>query len=352
MTFSTTNLIVLAVLALVAAYSVLATVRTHLPWARWRVAAMLLCRLALLAAVAAWCVELHISHKSRNAGAELVVIADDSPSISPQGRASIDDWVRRAEQAFSGNHRGWLKVMRMADAAHGSTPIAEALETARATLPGRADKRILLLSDGRATTRDLMSMANQLKNDRIEVFAVPADPLAGESLIADLAVAPAAWRSVPLPIEVTLNSPEAQPCTLTLNIDGVAKEHREVQLPRGNSTVELSATFDADGVHRIEVQAQFKHDRLDWNNSASALVDVPLAPRIIVLSEPPSAATALASVLAANGFQVRLTAPQELPAQFSCDCIVLANVLAKSMTEPRLAAIERYVHAGGAIVFT
>jgi len=349
---SLANLTVAAALALAAGYSIFSTWRTQLPWARWRVGAMLVCRLMLLASVAVWCLELRLEYKSSSRMVELAVISDHSASISPQGQANAAQWVARAQEAMTKNSGLWVKTIVLGSGDQRSTPLAEALDAARVSLQGLGEKRILLLSDGRATTRDPLAAAERLHSENVRLFAVPLDGLPAESLIADLAVPPAAWRNVPLPVQVTLLSAEAQPCHLTLAVDDEIKEHRDAQLPGGTSSVEIPAVLQTDGIHRLEVKAEFQHDSLDWNNSASALVDVPLAPRVIIISEPSAAGAALASVLSGNGFETRVMEPKELPAQFSCDCIVLANVPASSLAEPRLKAIEQYVREGGAIVFT
>src|ERR1035437_750692 len=136
---STTNIIVTAVLVAAGGYSVFAALRTHLPWARWRVGALLACRLLLLAGVAAWCLDFHFPYKSSAGKVELVVIADRTESISKQGLATIDEWKRKAEDGMKG---GWLQVIEMPSGSR-STPIAEAIDAARSSMPGKGEKRIL-----------------------------------------------------------------------------------------------------------------------------------------------------------------------------------------------------------------
>ncbi|MFB3891544.1 MAG: VWA domain-containing protein [Phycisphaerae bacterium] len=365
-----------AVLLAAAGYSIFAALRTHLPWARWRVGWLLACRLLLLAGVAAWCLDFHLQYKSSAGKVEMVVIADHSESISKQGLSTVEDWKHKAESAMKG---GWLKVVDM-NGSSRSTPIAEAIDAARSSLPGKGEKRILLLSDGRATTRDPLALTGRLKNENIKVFAVPAEPLPGESLIADLIVPPAAWQNVPMPIEVLLYSSEAQKqqCKLTLTVDGkppAAGGTMDVQLPHGTSSVEMAAAFDKEGVHSIEVKAEFQRSVYPWNKSASALVDVPLAPRVLIVSDPVEAARPLESILTANGILTIVRAPKDLPNQFACDCLVLANVPTEAFSDKpvarrpttassapapppdpkidlRLKAIEQFVRGGGSVIFT
>lgn len=349
---SPTNLVGAGLLLAAGAYCVFAALRSQVPWARWRVAAMLACRLALLAGVAAWWLELRLDYRYASPRVEMVVVADRSASIGPTGRADVDRWLARTHDAFDGKDDRWLGVLEIGKADPAASPVAEALDAALGILPGRGEQRILLLSDGRATAGDPLAVAEKIRARGVRLLAVPEEPLAGESLLAELIVPPACWRNVPVPVEVVLVSAAGQQCRLTLSVDGQAGEPRDVHLPAGTSSVAMSAKLPADGVHRIDVQAAFEHDRLAWNNAASALVDVPLAPRVIVVSDPPAAAGALAAVLASAGLETRVTASQNLPDQFACDCIVLANVSAEAMTAPRLAAIERYVRAGGSVVMT
>ena len=357
MSLSVHQIIVAAALALVGAYTVAAAVRTDLPWPRWRLGALAAARLLLVAAVAAWVLGVRVEWHAASRRVELVVVADRSASLSAEGRKAVADWTQRAGPLASSRHPAAAVIAIDADGGR-ATPLAEALDAARCSFAGRGEKRILLLSDGRATTADPLAIAQELKRDGIRVFAIPAAPLDGESLIADLAVPAAAWRSVPVPVEVMLRSSAAARCRLTLLVDGEKKDERDVKLRQGLNAVEMTASFERDGVHQVGVQASFANDVLDWNNAASALVDVPLAPRVAILSDVPAARHPLAAALSASGLEVRVLPPSGVPERLACDCIVLDSIEAKALGEvvpvagnglPR--AIEEFVRDGGALVF-
>ena len=137
-----------------------------------------------------------------------------------------------------------------------------------------------------------------------------------------------------------------------MSIDGKISERRDVTLQRGQNVVEIPATFAAEGTHLVEVQATFGTDIYDWDNSAAALVYVPLAPRVALLSGNAAAAAGLESVLRGQGLQVRAYDAQSLPDRLDCDCMVLDNVPAASLGKTKLEAIEKFVAGGGGIVFT
>jgi len=347
---SPASLIAVIVLGLGGLCSVIAALRTDLPWPRWRVAGLVFCRLLILGMIGAWCLALRFVSQAETDRVELVVVADCSASLSADGRKTVDDWIARA-RALAERAAGSMQIIELGSDNRRTSGIAEALDAARSTLTGRGEKRILLLSDGRATTRDPLAAAARLRREGIKVYAVPAAPLVGESLVDSLAVPAAAWRSVPLPVEVTLRASAPGPCKLTLLVDGERKQEQEARLDRGLTVVEMTAAFDTDGIHQVEVRAEFAHDKLDWNNAAAALLDVPLAPRVIIVSQTPAPVHPLKAALAANGFQVRVVSPNHLPARSSCDCIVLDNVPAKALGEARLKAIEGFVRDGGAVVF-
>ena len=63
-------------------HAALAALRTDLPWARWRVAALLGCRLLLLAAVAPGALRARRLPRVTDR-VELLVLADQSASIGP-----------------------------------------------------------------------------------------------------------------------------------------------------------------------------------------------------------------------------------------------------------------------------
>ena len=345
MNLSTWNITAAVILLLSAGYSVYAAWRTDLPWKQWRVAALVACRALLLLALAAWCVELRFSFDHASRRVEMVVVADRSPSLSAKGHQDVEQWIAKARQRL-----GKVSVVDIGDGATPVSPIAESLDEARCLFGGKGEKRILLLSDGRATTGDPISLAGRLKAEDIKVFGVPIEPLANESLIADLAVAPELWRGAPAPVEVSVYASAAGPCRLTLLLDGQQKDERELTLEGGTTTVEMSLTPETDGVHQIEVRGVFAHDALEWNNTAFALVEVPLAPRVLIISEP-AAAEQLHNALSASGLATKVYAAKDLPNQFSADCIILDNVAAASLGEERRKALENYVRDGGAIVF-
>ena len=346
-----TKLIIALVLCLAGVYTIAAAVRTDLPWSRRRVAAMALCRLAILAAVAAWCFDLHLSFHAGAEPVEMVLLVDRSASIAAEGQRAVGEWIERAEAAAA--QSGSFLATREVGAEQGrSTPIAEALDAARYLFPGRGEKRILLLSDGRATARDPRAEIPRLQEEGVKVYAVPIAPLAGESLVADFKVPAAAWRGVPVPAEVTLQASAAGPCQLALLVDGKQEAQRQVKLAAGRAVVQMPVVFSSDGVHRLEVRARFAQDQLDWNNRAAALVDVPLAPRVIMISEVRPAGHPLRAVLETAGLQVRTVAPADLPPRLSCDCVILDNVAAKALGDARLQALEGFVRGGGGMVFS
>ncbi|MCL2648787.1 MAG: VWA domain-containing protein, partial [Phycisphaerales bacterium] len=339
-------------LLLAAAYSLFAAWRTDLPWKRWRVSSLVICRLLLLVALAAWCLELRFNFNRAAKKVELVVLADRSPSLSAKGRQDVDQWISQAKQQLA---NGTVSVVDFGNDAtvDSATPMTEAIDQARCLFTGKCEKRILLVSDGRWTTTDPLATVGRLQDDKVAVYSVPMEPLGNESLIAGLTVAPSLWRAVPSPVDVQLYASAAGSCRLTLLVDGEKKDERDVTLPKGASIAEMSVTLETEGVHRIEVRGEFAHDTLPWNNTASALVDVRMSPRVMIVSEPKDAVQ-LEKALAAGGLAqtTKVRAPSTLPTQgFDCDCIVLNNVPASSFSEPMLKAMRQFVYDGGGIVF-
>ncbi len=247
------HLILAILLVLAGAYTIAVAVRTDLPWSRRRVAAMTLCRLGILTAVGAWCFDLNLRFHTRSDRVELLVLADHSASIAPQGLQAVNQWVERAERAArqSGNF-----VLTREIAADGgrATPIAEALAAARRLFPRRGEKRVLLLSDGRATSGDPRAEIPRLQQDAIKVYAVPAIPLTGESLVADFNVPAAAWRCVPVPAEATLQAAAAGPCLVTLAVDGRPSARRQLKLAAGARSSRCPWSFPATAFTRSSLR--------------------------------------------------------------------------------------------------
>ena len=346
-----TSAIMAAVLLVAALHAVVAAIRTDLPWRRWRVAAMLVCRLALLGAVAAWWFDVPLRLPRPADHVELLVLADESASIGPEGQEIVRRWTEQA-RAAAADRGDWIAVRTLGGEGGRASPLAESLRDARLAFPGRAAKRLLLLSDGAATTGDPLAEVPQLQRDAVQVHAVCVPRLSGESLVADFRAPATAWHSVPATVEAVLQTDTAGPCRLRLDIDGKESARQSVALRPGRTAVAMPVVFERDGLHAVELRAEFSQDRLDWNNRAAAVVDVPLAPRIVLVSEAPAAAHPLRAALEANGLVARVVAPKDLPARLAADCIVLDNVRAQSLGDARLAALDEYARAGGAVLFS
>lgn len=342
--------IALAVLAASAAWSIYAAFGTDLPWRRWRVWLLLVLRLVVIAVLAAWCLDLRVQTCGRSNGLDLIVIADRSASISPQGLQTVEQWVSQLHDGMAGRP-GSFEVIEAAGADGRSTQLAQSVELAMRKFTNHNTKRLVIVSDGRGTTGECMPLAREIAAGSVQLSCVDAQGLAGESLVEDLRVGPSLWKSVPTGVEVTLRSASAQSAKLTLLADVAVVEQKTIQLSAGSNVVEMKYTPAAQGLHRLEVQAQFTKDVCDWNNSAVAVVDVPLAPRVIIITDTVPAVAGLIKSLSAAGMQVRAVTPADLPAQFSADCLVLSNVSAEAMGAPRLKAVEQYVREGGSVVF-
>ena len=347
---SITSLIAVGLLAVAGVVCAVAAIRTHLPWRRWRVAALLVTRLMLLALLAAWAMDVRLTLPRPGLGhapLELAIVADRSKSISPDGRKALDARITEIRDVL-----GAQRTVTVVDfGADGDSDLAGAIEAAGASFTGAGVKTVLICSDGRPTTGEPLAAVQRLIAAGATVYAAPVEPLAGESLIADLIVPATVWRDVPTPVEAVVRSAAAGPATLTLLIDGEVADERKLQLPAGVSSVTLPATIAAEGVHRVEVRAVFARDSLTANNTATALVDVPLAPRVVILSNS-SGSAVLKKALTANGMQVRIVKPADLAGDLACDSIVLDNTPAADVSPNAQKAIEAFVADGGALVTT
>ena len=346
-------IILMLLLSAAAVYTIVAGARSDMPWSRTRLVALLLIRLCVLAALAAWLLDLQYTSEHTTESVQLVIVADRSPSIDAEGRKTVDDLIAEAGKSAEAAD-GAVAVVDFGAGERGPSGIAGALQAGCAKFTDRGEKRLLLLSDGRATGGDPLTCVARLKREGIKLYAVPLAPLKGEALIGKLNVPPAAWRSAPVPVEIHLRSALAGPnsCALSLLIDGEQKEGREVRVGPGLTVLTQTLTFDETGVHRIEVRASFGRDRLGWNNRASSLIDIRPAPRVTVVSSIAPQLHPLKKALEANGIPVEVVTPERLPAKLSCDCIVLENVPARALGNERLQRIEHFVRTGGAIVFT
>lgn len=324
---------------------------------QWRAAASL--RLAIVGLlVAALVAPTWLRPADRVAA---VFLLDGSASLGDAGRAEALAFVRDAlgdmpdgaaagVASFGGDARLELTVQAdprleapSARIDTSRTNLATALRLAGAVLPGDARRRIVVVSDGRATDGDAAAEAARLADAGIAVEY----RLVGRGAEADLAVAaidvPARVREgEAFDVAVTVDADIAGPVQLTLLRDGEVVDERVVDVPVGRTVVRIPQVAGSSGLGRYQVRVSGAGDAVAENDRGFAAVQVEGPATVLVAEGTPGNGATLADALRAGGLGVDVLDAQALPPLdrlAGYQAVVLVDVDARSLAPEQVAAL-------------
>lgn len=306
----------------------------------------------------------------------VVFLVDTSDSIDAQTQAAQIDYVREAIANMGINDRAGvvlfganavierqvspLRELSDLQAAPltGNTDLAEAIRLGVAMFPVDAARRIVILSDGRATIGDTEAAAGLAAASNVQIDHVLFNP----QRPPDVQV-----TSVDVPSTVTAD----QQFDLSVTIEAEANTRANVQVFASGDLIYEQVLDLRSGQNRYTLtleagESGFKDfrvvvDPLDGdgyyqNNQLSAFSRVLGAPRVLLMATAADEIVYLRDALEQSGFLVDVRAPNELPigltplAQY--ESIVIANVAARFLSQQRMESIQRYVSdLGGGLVF-
>ncbi len=275
--------------------------------------------------------------------------------------------------------RGW----RMADLpldlsfAEG-TDIADALRFASALFPPDARKRLLLISDGNATSGDalvaageIMTAAGGAERARMPIDALPvAYNVENETLIEFVDAPPQASRESLVTVRVGLFATKPTSGTLRLLREGVEVDidpqapgrGRRVNLEPGRQVVSVEVRTPPETVHRFRAVFEPDGNAIDTvvhNNTGEAFTVTPGKGRILIVDGVSGGGAGpgaiLPSTLVRAGLDVETIPAGALPTDLlslqEYDLIMLQNVPAEQMARGGQDILASYVRdMGGGLV--
>ncbi|MGH9186346.1 MAG: VWA domain-containing protein, partial [Acidimicrobiales bacterium] len=271
--------------------------------------------------------------------------------------------ARAGVVVFGGDARLELTVQRDADLERPAvrvdtarTNLANALRLAAAVLPGDARRRMVVVSDGRATEGDAAAEAERLAASGIQVD----HHLVGRRSGPDVAVAavdtPGRVREGEgFTVDVTVAATRAGPAQVTVLRDGDVVDQRVVDLVPGEMTISIPQVAGATGLARYQVRVTAAGDATAENDVGYAAVEVEGAAAVLVLEGSDGNGAALAEALRAGGLTVAVEAAGALPpldrlATYAAT--VLVDVDARSLTDDQVATLSGFARDLGHGVVT
>ncbi|MDQ7857442.1 MAG: VWA domain-containing protein [Armatimonadota bacterium] len=299
----------------------------------------------------------------------VVVAADRSDSLGPDGdrliRAFLDDLrtsahaARRiglvsfgAEAVLEETPSAQPRLALAARPRSDGTDIAAAITSALSALPEGAGRRIVLLTDGQATTGDLAPALAEVRRRGVELVVVPAaaDPPA-DVLVEEVQAPQTAAVGERLPVTVVLRATAPAQAALRVRANGTLLVARDLELRAGRTRVDLEPLATQPGLLRLDAIVDATPDGEPGNNRGFALTYVTGPPFVYYVgpSDGP-----LAAALEAQGLRVRRVAPAGLPASVAAyqgaAAVVLDDVPAYLLNARQQVAIRDFVRGGGGLV--
>jgi Mg-chelatase subunit ChlD len=220
----------------------------------------------------------------------------------------------------------------------GATDIAGGLRLGAAMLPNDARRRIVLVSDGRATSGDVSDELEELEAAGIPVDVVTLETTGGpDAAVAGIDLPDLARPDDVVPVIVHVQASEATEATVLLRRDGEEVGQQTVQLEPGNNEVRFEDTpgADAGAVMRYQATVTAPRNTVAENDVGYGAVAVEGPARVLVVEGSPGEAETLVAALDAGGVGTEVIGVGNIPdvqELITYAGIVMVDVDARTLT--------------------
>jgi Mg-chelatase subunit ChlD len=211
--------------------------------------------------------------------------------------------------------------------------------------------RVLLMSDGGATTPGAEAAAAELRaaGVTVDVLPIPADDRP-DARVAEIVVPAGLREGQTYRGEIVVVASAAANATLQFTQDDAPASTQPVRLQPGRNSVPFSGTAGRAGVHRFGATLQ-SADAHPENNTLERTAVVGPPPRVLVVERTPDSAARLRDLLEAGGVQSEARRPVDLPSKLSdlqrFDAVVLQDISASTLSLDQQATLREFVRSLG-----
>jgi Ca-activated chloride channel family protein len=298
----------------------------------------------------------------------VTVLVDTSASMPREslqrGEAMLRDLVRKNSGAdlrliTFGQHAKLRPVPAQADQVNipqgvdpkegMATNLEEALQLALDTFPSQGQRRILLISDGNETQGHALSEALRARESGVAVFTVPAGGTAPLSVQVESVASPQdVFSGERFPMTLRLDSGDDMKARIWLTAEGQEIASTSADMKAGSNVVELEGRLSHTGVSLMEVH-------ISSGGAEQVLVSRAITvrrPRVLYIAGGHETSAPLLDTLKRADVDVESAAafPVNRPAQ-PWDAVLLDNYPDHDLAADEDLALERYVYAGGGLIF-
>lgn len=218
--------------------------------------------------------------------------------------------------------------------------LAAGLRLASALLPDDAKRRVVIVSDGRATSGDAEAEALQLGERGIPVDYILLEPTAGaDAAVLGINAPSQVDEGAQVPIEVVVESTASQPGLVTLRRNGEPIATADVALTVGTNRVTFSVDPTDTGLATFTATIDTPNDVRAQNDTARTTVDVAGPAEVLIVEGTANSGEALARALESSGLEVEVIPAAQLPdleRLIAFDSTILIDVSVDQLTDQQI----------------
>ncbi len=230
-----------------------------------------------------------------------------------------------------------------------ATNLEEALQLALSTFPSQGQRRILLISDGNENQGHALTEALRARESGVAVFTAPAGGTAPLPVQVESVASPQdVFSGERFPLTLRLDSGSAMKARIWMTSEGQEIASTTADLAVGANVVDLEARVSHSGVSLLEVH-------ISSEGSEQVLVSRAITvrrPHVLYVAGGHETSAPLLETLKQADVDVESVAtfPVNRPAR-DWDAVLLDNYPDHDLAADEDLALERYVYAGGGLIF-
>ncbi len=230
-----------------------------------------------------------------------------------------------------------------------STDIEGAMQLALSTFPVQGARRILLISDGNENRGHALTAALRAREQGIAVFTVPAGGTAPLPVkVQSIASPQDVFSGERFTLSLQLDSAGAIPARVWITSQGREIGSAKADLHAGNNAVDVEARIAESGVNLMEVH-------ISSGGAEQVLFSQAVTvrrPRVLYVSASNESSPPLLKTLKLAQVDVETAAAFPVtPGAGDWDAVLLDNYPDHILSPEEDAALEKYVYAGGGLIF-
>jgi len=238
-----------------------------------------------------------------------------------------------------------------------ATDLEAALDAARGAFVPHRVKRLVLISDGVATTGDAWRGVERLRREGVRIFTSPALVRSGTDAWIGGIDTPRDWRrDEPGLVKVRVEAQARTRARVMLARDGQPLGQKSLTLEPGVNVVAFTVKITATGATALETSVTAEGDQAHDNDRYTQSVSVRGRPRIWYVEGDSASGSPLRDALVREGIDVVSGSAANLPGRSagyeSYDAVILSDVAAKDVDAERMHALASWVRDdGGGLLF-